>query len=74
MNLWNDIRDTKPVVNSEGKAEIMVVNIQKFKEDSTKIKIESGYNTNLQRVFFIDEAHRGYGPQGNFLANLLGGR
>lgn len=70
-DLMNDIRDTKPVVNSEGKAEIMVVNIQKFKEDSTKIKIESGYNTNLQRVFFIDEAHRGYSPQGNFLANLL---
>lgn len=70
-DLMNDVRDTKPVVNSEGKAEIMVVNIQKFKEDSTKIKIESGYNTNLQRVFFIDEAHRGYSPQGNFLANLL---
>lgn len=70
-DLMNDIRDTKPVVNSEGKAEIMVVNIQKFKEDSTKIKIESSYNTNLQRVFFIDEAHRGYSPQGNFLANLL---
>lgn len=70
-DLMNDIRDTKPVVNSEGKAEIMVVNIQKFKEDSTKIKIESGYNTNLQRVFFIDEAHRGYSPQGSFLANLL---
>lgn len=70
-DLMNDIRDTKPIVNSEGKAEIMVVNIQKFKEDSTKIKIESGYNTNLQRVFFIDEAHRGYSPHGNFLANLL---
>lgn len=70
-DLMNDIRDTKPIVNSEGKAEIMVVNIQKFKEDSTKIKIDSGYNTNLQRVFFIDEAHRGYSPHGNFLANLL---
>lgn len=70
-DLMKDIRDTTPVVNSEGKAEIMVVNIQKFKEDSTKIQIESGYNTNLQRVFFIDEAHRGYSPQGSFLANLL---
>lgn len=70
-DLMKDIRDTTPVVNSEGKAEIMVVNIQKFKEDSTKIHIESGYNTNLQRVFFIDEAHRGYSPQGSFLANLL---
>lgn len=35
-DLMKDIRDTTPVVNSEGKAEIMVVNIQKFKEDSTK--------------------------------------
>jgi type I restriction enzyme R protein len=25
----------------------------------------------LQRIFFIDEAHRGYNPHGSFLANLL---
>lgn len=69
--LMADFRSTSPVENSAGKAEIMVVNIQKFKEDSAKIKIESSYNTNLQRVFFIDEAHRGYSPKGSFLANLL---
>ena len=49
----------------------MVVNIQKFKEDRQKVKIDTNYNTQLQRVFFIDEAHRGYNPQGSFLANLL---
>ena len=25
----------------------------------------------MQRIFFIDEAHRGYNPHGSFLANLL---
>lgn len=25
----------------------------------------------MQRIFFIDEAHRGYNPKGSFLANLL---
>ena len=49
----------------------MVVNIQKFKEDSAKIKLDNSYSTKLQRIFFIDEAHRGYSPQGSFLANLF---
>lgn len=57
--------------NAEGKAEIMVVNIQKFKQDSAKIQIDSNYSIQLQRIFFIDEAHRGYNPHGSFLANLL---
>ncbi len=69
--LMSDLRDTAIVNNNEGRLEIMVVNIQKFKEDSKKIDIEAGYNTNLQRIFFIDEAHRGYNPKGSFLANLL---
>lgn len=50
--LMSDFRDTAIVNNNEGKLEIMVVNIQKFKEDSKKIEIETGYNTNLQRIFF----------------------
>ena len=49
----------------------MVVNIQKFKQDSAKIQIDSNYSIRLQRIFFIDEAHRGYNPHGSFLANLL---
>lgn len=49
----------------------MVVNIQKFKEDKTKVMVDDSYSTNLQRIFFVDEAHRGYNPQGSFLANLL---
>lgn len=31
----------------------------------------SGYATNLQRIFIVDEAHRGYNPAGSFLANLF---
>ena len=67
----SDIRSTNLTENAEGKAEIMVVNIQKFKQDSAKIQIDSNYSIRLQRIFFIDEAHRGYNPQGSFLANLL---
>lgn len=69
--LMRDIDSNAITENSEGKLEIMVVNIQKFKEDRTKIKVGNSYNTHLQRIFFIDEAHRGYNPQGSFLANLL---
>ena len=69
--LMSDIRSTNLTENAEGKAEIMVVNIQKFKQDSAKIQIDSNYSIQLQRIFFIDEAHRGYNPHGSFLANLL---
>ena len=69
--LMDDISNLAITQNSVGKLEIMVVNIQKFKEDKQKVKIDANYNTHLQRIFFIDEAHRGYNPQGSFLANLL---
>lgn len=69
--LMADFQSNAPVENPSGKPEIMVVNIQKFKEDSSKIKLDNSYSTKLQRIFFIDEAHRGYSPQGSFLANLF---
>lgn len=69
--LMEDFQSGAPVENPSGKPEIMVVNIQKFKEDSSKIKLDNSYSTNLQRIFFIDEAHRGYSPKGSFLANLF---
>lgn len=69
--LMKDISSRSITHNNEGKLEIMVVNIQKFKEDKTKVNVDDSYSTQLQRIFFIDEAHRGYNPQGSFLANLL---
>lgn len=48
---------------------ITVVNIHKFRED-TMVLNDSGYDIRVQRVFFIDEAHRSYDPTGSFLANL----
>ena len=70
-SLMKDIRDISFRQNDEGAPEIMVVNIQKFKEDHKKVSMEGAYNINLQRIFFIDEAHRGYRADGSFLANLL---
>jgi len=64
-----DIKQTAAIHNSSGKAEITVVNIQKFKDDPAVIK-NSDYNLNIQRIFFLDEVHRSYNPQGSFLANL----
>jgi type I restriction enzyme, R subunit len=46
-----------------------VVNIHKFSEEST---VELNAGKGVQRVYFIDEVHRGYKLQGTFLANLLG--
>lgn len=69
--LMADIASNSLTNNSTGKLEIMVVNIQKFKEDKKQVQLNDCYNTQMQRIFFIDEAHRGYNPKGSFLANLL---
>lgn len=68
--LMKQFRSQTSVNNLQGKLEVTVVNIQKFKEDKTKIELPD-YAINLQRVYFIDEAHRGYSFDGSFLANLF---
>jgi type I restriction enzyme R subunit len=55
------------ISNDGGELEITVVNIQKF--DNLEIP-KPDYDINIQRVYFIDEAHRSYNPKGSFLANL----
>jgi type I restriction enzyme, R subunit len=65
----NDIKQNVAIHNDSGKSEITVVNIQKFKDDPSVIKAND-YNTDIQRVFFLDEVHRSYNPKGSFLANL----
>jgi type I restriction enzyme R subunit len=64
-----DIKDTSAKHNNLGKAEITVVNLQKFKDDPSVIQ-NTDYNLNIQRIFFLDEVHRSYKPNGSFLANL----
>ena len=64
-----DINQRVAIHNSSGKAEITVVNIQKFKDDPNVTK-NSDYNLEIQRVYFLDEVHRSYNPNGSFLANL----
>jgi len=63
-------RNNQALEGSSGQAEITVVNIQKFAEDKEKVTLND-YATNLQRIFILDEAHRGYKPGGCFLANLF---
>ncbi|MEI7188294.1 type I restriction endonuclease subunit R [Dickeya dianthicola] len=63
------IKATQVLHNHQGKAEITVVNIQKFKDDADVISTKD-YDVNIQRVYFLDEVHRSYNPEGSFLANL----
>lgn len=68
--LMEQFRSNQARQGASGQAEITVVNIQRFAEDKEKVRI-SDYATNLQRIFILDEAHRGYKPGGCFLANLF---
>jgi type I restriction enzyme R subunit len=59
----------KEFKSTSATSDITIINIQKFKEDTTAFN-ESGYNLKIQRIYFIDEAHRSYDPKGSSLANL----
>ena len=56
-------------VSDERTPAITVVNIQKFDENS--VAVDFDYNLDVQRVYFVDEAHRDYKNGGAFLTNLV---
>ncbi|WP_407443309.1 HsdR family type I site-specific deoxyribonuclease [Fibrobacter sp.] len=68
--LMEQFRTMQALQGNTGVDEITVVNIQKFENDTEKVELPN-YATNLQRVFIMDEAHRGYKPNGCFLSNLF---
>lgn len=68
--LMKQFRSNQAQDGTTGQAEITVVNIQRFAQDSEKVRMPD-YATNLQRIFILDEAHRSYRPGGSFLANLF---
>lgn len=68
--LMDQFKTNQSQEGTTGEPEITVVNIQRFEENQEKV-VMPAYATNLQRVFIIDEAHRGYKPEGSFLANLF---
>lgn len=68
--LMEQFRSNYSLEGTSGRPEITVVNIQRFDEDKTRVNFPA-YATSLQRIFIVDEAHRGYNPTGSFLANLF---
>lgn len=68
--LMDQFKTNQSQEGNTGAPEITVVNIQRFEENQDKVVLPA-YATNLQRIFIIDEAHRGYKPEGSFLANLF---
>ena len=68
--LMDQFRKNQALQGNSGVDEITVVNIQKFEDDTEKVDLPN-YATDLQRVFIMDEAHRGYKPGGCFLSNLF---
>ena len=70
LEFLNDIRKVSAIHNHSGESEITVINIQKFTEEAIVTKALD-YDINIQRIYFLDEAHRSYNPKGNYLANLV---
>ena len=69
--LMKQFDEQNSLSGNSGKKEITVINIQRFDERKKEKISLPDYNTKLQRIFIIDEAHRSYDPKGSFLANLL---
>ncbi|MFY7816261.1 MAG: DEAD/DEAH box helicase family protein, partial [Chryseobacterium taeanense] len=65
-----DLQVVGALHNDSGEPEITVVNIQKFSEDAVSAK-DLTYDINVQRVYFLDEAHRSYNPKGSYLGHLI---
>ncbi len=63
----NKALSTNVAQNSDG--EITVVNVQKFDDKIPEAK--NDYRAKIQRVFFVDEAHRSYKLTGTYFANLM---
>jgi len=70
LEFIHDLQIAGSLHNDSGKPEITVINIQKFSEDATIVRLPD-YDINTQRIYFLDEAHRSYNPKGNYLANLI---
>ncbi len=66
----SDFTKNQAISNRTGELEITVVNIHKFSEDASE-HFNNNYDLNIQRIYFIDEAHRSYKTDGSFLANLM---
>lgn len=66
-------RELKKPLNSsnDGVGTICIVNIQKLMEESKMPQVENVYNVKVQRIFFVDEAHRSYNLHGEFFKNLM---
>ncbi|SEI98233.1 type I restriction enzyme, R subunit [Lachnospiraceae bacterium A10] len=56
-------------IDSKSVGEIIVANIQKL--ESRLEEAKNDYNAKVQRVFFIDEAHRSYKSTGEYFKNLM---
>lgn len=56
---------------NDGIGTICIVNVQKLMEESKMPKVENDYNVKVQRIFFVDEAHRSYNVHGEFFKNLM---
>ena len=56
-------------IDSKSMGEVVVANIQKLETRLEEAK--NDYNAKVQRVFFIDEAHRSYKSTGEYFKNLM---
>lgn len=56
-------------INTKSIGEVCVANIQKL--ESRLDEARNDYNARVQRIFFIDEAHRSYKSTGEYFKNLM---
>lgn len=64
------IQKPSGINGQDGNLEIMVVNTQKISEEA-QVLPSTHYSTNNQTIIIVDECHRSYDENGQFLSNLI---
>lgn len=64
------IQKPSGINGEDGNLEIMVLNTQKLSEEA-RVLPTTHYSTNNQTIIIVDECHRSYDENGQFLSNLI---
>lgn len=69
--LTKELNTPLPMTSEDCIGDVVVVNTHKIVDNSKMPQAKNDYGARIQRIFFIDEAHRSYSQHGEFYKNLM---
>ena len=69
--LSKELNTSLPMTSDDCIGDVVVVNTHKIVDNSKMPQAKNDYGAKIQRIFFVDEAHRSYSQHGEFYKNLM---